>query len=41
MTADQQADVEEPGEFVVRPDGAVRGDDGASGALAAALPYTG
>lgn len=27
--------------FVVRPDGAVVGDDGASGALAAALPYTG
>ena len=28
-------------EFVVRPDGAVVGDDGAAGALAAALPYTG
>ena len=28
-------------EFVVRPDGTVVGDDGASGALAAALPYTG
>lgn len=28
-------------EFVVRPDGTVAGDDGASGALAAALPYTG
>jgi hypothetical protein len=28
-------------EFVVRPDGTVVGDDGATGALAAALPYTG
>jgi hypothetical protein len=28
-------------EFVVRPDGSVVGDDGAAGALAAALPYTG
>lgn len=28
-------------DFVVRPDGTVVGDDGASGALAAALPYTG
>lgn len=28
-------------EFVVRPDGTVVGDDGAAGALAAALPYTG
>jgi hypothetical protein len=28
-------------EFVVRPDGTVTGDDGAAGALAAALPYTG
>lgn len=27
--------------FVVRPDGTVVGDDGTSGALAAALPYTG
>jgi hypothetical protein len=27
--------------FVVRPDGTVVGDDGAAGALAAALPYTG
>jgi hypothetical protein len=27
--------------FVVRPDGTVVGDDGAGGALAAALPYTG
>lgn len=26
-------------EFVVRPDGSVRGDDGAAGVLAAALPY--
>ena len=31
----------EPVEFLVRPDGTVRGDDGASGTLAAALPYTG
>lgn len=31
----------DPVEFLVRPDGTVRGDDGASGALAAALPYTG
>lgn len=28
-------------DFVVRPDGTVVGDDGASGVLAAALPYTG
>lgn len=28
-------------DFVVRPDGTVVGDDGTSGALAAALPYTG
>lgn len=28
-------------EFVVRPDGTVRGDDGASGELAATLPYAG
>jgi hypothetical protein len=27
--------------FVVRPDGTVAGDDGASGALVAAIPYTG
>ena len=31
----------DPGGFVVRPDGTVVGDDGAAGALAAALPYTG
>lgn len=31
----------DPVEFLVRPDGTVRGDDRASGALAAALPYTG
>ena len=30
-----------PGEFLVRPDGTVLGDDGTSGALAAALPYAG
>lgn len=28
-------------DFVVRPDGTVVGSDGAAGALAAALPYTG
>lgn len=39
MSADpSQAD---PAGFVVRPDGSVVGDDGAGGALAAALPYTG
>lgn len=31
----------DPVEFLVRPDGTVRGDDGAAGTLAAALPYTG
>lgn len=41
MSAEQTTDPEERGEFLVRPDGTVRGDDGASGALAAALPYTG
>ena len=34
-------DGHDPCEFVVRPDGTVVGDDGAAGALAAALPYTG
>ena len=34
-------DGHDPREFVVRPDGTVVGDDGAAGALAAALPYTG
>ena len=41
MTAEQMAGPADLGEFLVRPDGTVRGDDGASGALAAALPYTG
>jgi hypothetical protein len=40
MSAPEVTDVDLT-EFVVRPDGTVRGDDGASGALAAALPYTG
>jgi hypothetical protein len=31
----------DPAQFVVRPDGTVVGDDRSSGALAAALPYTG
>ncbi|WP_374455926.1 hypothetical protein [Nocardioides sp.] len=31
----------DPAVFVVRPDGTVVGDDGAAGALAAALPHTG
>ncbi|PKH42857.1 hypothetical protein SAMN05192575_10313 [Nocardioides alpinus] len=41
MSAEPTTDPEHQGEFLVRPDGTVRGDDGASGALAAALPYTG
>lgn len=41
MSAEPAADPEGRGEFLVRPDGTVRGDDGAAGALAAALPYTG
>ena len=41
MSAEQIADTVVQAEFLVRPDGTVRGDDGASGALAAALPYTG
>ncbi|GAA1940176.1 hypothetical protein [Nocardioides hwasunensis] len=39
MTAEQTSSAG-PSGFVVRPDGTVAGDDGASGALAAALPYT-
>ncbi|RYB89973.1 hypothetical protein EUA93_21195 [Nocardioides oleivorans] len=41
MSAEQFDDVAVEAGFVVRPDGTVVGDDGASGALAAALPYTG
>ena len=41
MSVEQTTDPEGRCEFLVRPDGTVRGDDGASGALAAALPYTG
>jgi hypothetical protein len=40
MSAEQGIPAD-PVEFLVRPDGTVRGDDGASGTLAAALPYTG
>jgi len=41
MTADSDAGAPDAPQFLVRPDGSVVGDDGASGALAAALPYTG
>ncbi|SEC86149.1 hypothetical protein SAMN04489844_3136 [Nocardioides exalbidus] len=41
MSAEQVDDVAVGAGFVVRPDGTVVGDDGAAGALAAALPYTG
>jgi hypothetical protein len=41
MTAGATAESREGEGFVVRPDGTVVGDDGAGGALAAALPYTG
>jgi hypothetical protein len=41
MSADPSHGPAEPSGFVVRPDGSVVGDDGAGGALAAALPYTG
>ena len=41
MSLEQTTEPDTQGEFLVRPDGTVRGDDGASGALAAALPYTG
>ncbi|HSU02367.1 MAG TPA: hypothetical protein VLK03_07455 [Nocardioides sp.] len=41
MSVEQTTGPGVQGEFLVRPDGTVRGDDGASGALAAALPYTG
>ena len=41
MTADPSTGAPAPGQFLVRPDGSVVGDDGLSGTLAAALPYTG
>lgn len=41
MSVEQASGPDDQGEFLVRPDGTVEGDDGASGALAAALPYTG
>jgi hypothetical protein len=41
MSVEHTAAAEVGVDFVVRPDGTVVGDDGASGALAAALPYTG
>jgi hypothetical protein len=41
MSVEQTEAGEPEVDFVVRPDGTVVGDDGASGALAAALPYTG
>lgn len=41
MSSDATDGGHEHAGFVVRPDGTVVGDDGAGGALAAALPYTG
>lgn len=41
MSADAMDGGHERAGFVVRPDGTVVGDDGAGGALAATLPYTG
>jgi hypothetical protein len=41
MSAEAMDGGHERAGFVVRPDGTVVGDDGAGGALAAALPYTG
>lgn len=41
MTAHPSSETPAAGQFLVRPDGSVVGDDGVSGALAAALPYTG
>lgn len=41
MSADATPGTDAHTGFVVRPDGTVMGDDGAGGALAAALPYTG
>jgi hypothetical protein len=41
MSVEQASGTDYQGDFLVRPDGTVAGDDGASGALAAALPYAG
>ena len=41
MSVEQSTGTDYRGDFVVRPDGSVAGDDGASGALAAAMPYAG
>lgn len=41
MSVEQARGPHDQDEFLVRPDGTVQGDDGAAGALAAALPYTG
>jgi len=41
MSADRVPAGQGRAEFVVRPDGTLVGDDGAAGAVAAALPYTG
>lgn len=41
MTADPDSGAPDAPQFLVRPDGSVLGDDGATGALAAALPYSG
>jgi hypothetical protein len=41
MSVEQTTGPDDQEEFLVRPDGSVHGEDGASGALAAALPYTG
>lgn len=41
MTADPASGTPDAPQFLVRPDGSVVGDDGASGSLAAALPYAG
>ena len=41
MSVEQSTGPDDQDQFLVRPDGSVHGDDGASGALAAALPYTG
>ncbi|MBC2934215.1 hypothetical protein [Nocardioides sp. zg-1228] len=41
MCADRVPSGQGTAEFVVRPDGTLVGDDGAAGAVAAALPYTG
>ena len=41
MSVEQSTGTDYQGDFLVRPDGTVEGDDGVSGALAAALPYAG